>query len=134
MAFALTKPDRAVHADLIERLQIERRTLAIARETAQKDIDAAIARYNDAIRVYDDTRRDAAAFVDDVVQRSIDEFDSRSDTWRAGEKGEAAQAFIYDWERVVFDEVPEHDDLTLNEDEPDHDEQLADAPLAADAV
>jgi hypothetical protein len=128
MAFALTKREQTDRDAAVARLQTAQASMEDARGVAEAAIELAIAAYNDEIALYNAALEDAAMFRDDLVSRLEDEFDSRSETWRNGDKGDDARTFLDDWRGLEFVELDLHPDITVNDDEAEHAEALEQAP------
>ena len=70
---------------------------------------------------------EAEEFRDSVASRLRDEFDEKSEKWQESETGEAASAFIDEWENVSFDDFEIDDDIADLEPE-DFSSLLQDLP------
>jgi hypothetical protein len=117
----------------------------LARALAEKAdaLRAKIEGYNDAmakcweavacaVEEYNYALADARSFVEEVHTQRQGEYDDKSERWQEGERGEAAAAWLGEWEQ------PDLDDVELGEPEPveepdlEHAEALENLPEAAD--
>lgn len=62
---------------------------------------------NRAIRELNKTLSEAATFRSGIADDFRSEFEDKSERWRDGDAGQAAESFISDWEEAVFYPFPE---------------------------
>jgi hypothetical protein len=131
MAFRLSKDElktRDEHASKLGRLATEIET---AMEAYNSATEAPRAEVEKAIEVYNEAASEARDFVEGVAARIQEEMDERSDRWREGDKGEAAAAWLSEWEALSINDIEIELPQGLNFEDPDHAGQLEQAPEEA---
>lgn len=116
MAIKLSKAQTKERDQLLTRLR-----------EAKEKLEAAQADYEAAMTAYDLVVGDIATWRDDVVSDWQSEFDDKSERWQEGERGEAASAFIQEWEGLELEELEEPNWPDL-----DHADDLEDLPTEPD--
>jgi len=82
-------------------------------EDLQGEVGTALATYNESLEAF-------RSFVNGIAEDRRDEFDDKSDSWKEGDNGSAAEDWISTWENAELDagtiEFP--DDLKIEFDNP----------------
>jgi hypothetical protein len=91
MAFKLTKDEAARKTHIMEALA-----------EARAEIEAAGDRYNEVLE-------QARAFAQEVAEDRRADWDLKSERWQEGDKGQAADAWISEWENFDSEEAAEPD-------------------------
>jgi len=105
MAFQLSKIEHREKENLITSL----RTTAEAFEAAQESGEGIPERLAEFLVELSD----AESFRDEIASRWRDEYDDKSEKWQEGDKGEAVNNLIEDWESADFTEPDLSDPATL---------------------
>ena len=98
MPFKLTKDESNRRDELVNDLRDKYTILEAAINEDPQDPDD----ISSAAATFQVIVSEAEALRDEVATRLRDEFDEKSDKWREGEKGEAANQFIGEWEDADF--------------------------------
>lgn len=132
MAFKLSKQERAQRDDLCARLNAARATLDEKVEDVNDAVQTAIDALEAAVASYNDVLEEARGFVADIVAQGEEDIDDKSERWQEGERGEAARAWVDEWECAQLDDVelPTIDLLEIADD--DHASTLETLPDAAE--
>jgi hypothetical protein len=88
---------------------------------------------NEAIRAYNAALERASAFAASVAEAFRESFDEKSDNWKEGDNGQAAESFISEWEGFDDGALPELAILEPElEEKPCHAEALESLPTESD--
>ena len=133
MAFKLSKGDLARREKLVKELgeALAEVTAAVEAfntgiDTLRTDIEQAVADYNEVVA-------EAKGFADDIASQAENEIDEKSDAWREGERGQAAEEWQGEWANLDLDEIEVDIPDPIDFDEPDHGSALEEAPEEASA-
>lgn len=106
MAFRLSKAQRTELANYQRALRHEREQIATEFARAMDTIREAIGDLNEScIAVHNETVEKASAFVESVAEEFRDQYDERSERWQESEAGQAALAFVEEWENADVETV-----------------------------
>lgn len=132
MAFKLTKTEAArrngLAKALAERADALRDGIECFNAAASEhwaEVEAARDEYNRALE-------EARSFVEEVREARQAEFDDKSERWQEGERGEAAAAWLAEWEQPDLDDVELDGPEPVEEPDLGHAEALVDLPDAAE--
>lgn len=134
MAFRLSKTESKQLAEHRETLGRQRDKVLAEFEWMKENVEAAVEKVNDEIREYNLALADARSFVEAVAEVHRGNFDDRSDGWKDGDRGQAADSWISEWEGVSLDDIDEVE--IVEPDEPsigEHIEALENLPEEVDA-
>ena len=107
MSFRLERSEAARHADLARRLELAEAAVRSHFAELLSRLRALTEPVNAAIRQRNAVAEEAARFAEAVRERLNDEWDERSERWRDGDAGQAAQAFIDEWDAENICEMQE---------------------------
>jgi hypothetical protein len=117
MAFKITKIEAKALAEhrielarLRERIEDEFRALSAELREIALPLNGLISEYNAAL---DRTK----GFIDGVAEEHRDAYDEKSDRWQEGDRGQAALAFVEEWENVYLSEIEEVEIVAPDEPE-----------------
>lgn len=132
MAFQLTKAQIKAMAAHKDALREKRAQIEVEFDSLTKALVGIMAVLNERIRQYNDRVAAAQDFATEIAEEHRGEYDNKSDGWRDGERGQAADEFISAWESISLTDV---DAIELVEpDAPLFDnDDLDDLPEEADA-
>ena len=133
MAFALTKKEQTDRDTVVQQLRAAQAGVEDAVAVAEDAIAHLINVYNDTLATYNAAMADAELFTDDVLSRLEEEWDTRSEAWRASPEGYDAQTFLAEWQALDFLEFDAHPHILLTDEDLEHADVLAQAPTRADA-
>ena len=133
MAFKLDKQDTARRDKLVEELRDGRGVLEDAVSTFNAAVEELKAPLLAALEKYNEIVEEARGFVEDIASTADGQFDDKSEKWQEGDKGQAARNWIDAWQNEPFDalEIAFPDELTLPDEETDHDGRLENLPEEA---
>ena len=109
MAFKLTKAQIAERDQFVERLQKLAGDVETAVTAANETVREALDGVNVHVRAYNEALDEARTFAEGVAEEFRSDYDDKSETWQEGERGQAANDFICEWENVNLDEADEAD-------------------------
>lgn len=122
MAFKLTAAQRLELRSWQDTLRHDRERMERAFDVLRSELVRLPFELNAAIRAHNVRLAAARAFVEGITEEHRDAYDERSDAWKAGDRGQAAEAFVEEWERVELDDVDEVE--LLLPDKPEWNESL----------
>lgn len=133
MAFKLDKQDTARRDALAGELTAGRAALEDAVSVFNAGVEALKAPLLAELEKYNAIVEEARGFVEDIASTADGQFDDKSEKWREGDKGQAARTWIDAWQNESFDalELTFPEELTLPDDETDHDGRLENLPEEA---
>jgi hypothetical protein len=130
MAFKLTGDESKAHNAVIDKLSAAREVLDAAVEAYNEAVLAAHETLAEAVGAYNEVLAEAAEHVSDIESRFADEIGEKSEKWREGDRGQAAEDVRSQWEGAASELEP----IELDEPEPleldceDHAELLGSLP------
>lgn len=62
---------------------------------------------NEAIRAYNAALLKAKVFTEAIAETFRESYDEKSDSWKEGDRGQEADAFISEWESIDWDQIKE---------------------------
>lgn len=129
MAFALSKAEEKTLADHAEQLSTMIQKMKDEQAAMNAEIAVRVAKLNEYISEYNESLDNAREFTDNKAQEWRDEWDEKSEGWQEGVAGEAAMAFIEEWENIDI-----ADDMVLIEFEGMNNFDLDDIDHAAELL
>jgi outer membrane murein-binding lipoprotein Lpp len=135
MPFKLDKQEIARRAKLQEELVELRGKLEDAVSTYNAAVSELQTPVNEALEKYNAAVEEARGFVFDIANQADSDINEKSEKWQEGDKGQAAMEWKDAWASEEFNEVEIEfpDELSLPDEEFDHDGRLENLPEAADA-
>jgi F0F1-type ATP synthase membrane subunit b/b' len=135
VAFRLTKQEDARKSELESELEQLVGETTDGLEELKEKITALVDDFNkEFVEPLSEKITEAYGFVEDIMNERQGEFDDKSERWQEGERGQAAQSWLQDWENGLQGlEAPsllEAPDLYF--DVPDANNALAELPFEAD--
>lgn len=107
MAFKLTSAQvRELHARQQE-LRLDREQIEQEFGLLRGALATLPAPLNALIRAHNERLSAARAFAEGIAEEHRDALDERSDAWKSSDRGQAAEAFVEEWERIELDDVDE---------------------------
>ena len=119
-AFRLTKAQIAEHSAIVSRLEEQADRLSKAVAEANEVIERTVTTVNAQIEAYNEVLADARRFASAVAQQAQDEIAKASERWQASRRGEAASAWVSEWEDADLSEIDLASVDTVAELEIDH--------------
>lgn len=121
----LSKKQQAERDELIASLAAAKEQLIEARQS----VEDAVSQYNDRVNEVNEVAASINEFCENIVSRAEEEMEGRSEKWLESDRGEAAAAWIEDWQNVSLD-IMECIEVDFPDDGPDADdfEQAASEP------
>lgn len=135
MAFKLTKAEDARKSELESELEQLQNEATDGLEELRDKIAALVEDFNrEFVEPLTEKINEAYGFVEDIQNERQGDFDDKSERWQEGERGEAAQSWLQEWENGLQGlEAPsplEMPDLTF--EVPAGSDALAELPFEAD--
>jgi len=117
MAFRLNKKESAQRVDHVNAIELAGVKLSTAICEYNEVVGAAREALQEAVNAYNETLGEARDFVEDIASSRREDFDNKSERWKEGENGSAAETFTSAWEGIELEEFdPE---VAQDIDEPD---------------
>jgi uncharacterized protein YidB (DUF937 family) len=116
MAFKLSKEEATQLSSLSGQLHQQQDEIEGALQKVNEEIKELIEReLTPLIGTYNDLIGAALTLLEDVASNLRGEFDDKSEGWQAGERGQAIDSWIQEFENVSISalDVPEPEDITL---------------------
>lgn len=99
MAFKLTKAEDTRKFEIESNLGSAYNEFEQARDELQGKIEDLIREFNDGpLTKFNEAVAEARGFVEDIKNERQGEFDDKSERWQDGERGQAAQEWLQQWE------------------------------------
>lgn len=124
MAFKLTKTESKTRENLVAELEIAASALNSAVEAYNEAVKAAWEELAPAIEAYNEKVGEAREFAEGIAERAQEEIDGKSDAWRDGDRGTAAQAWQEEWAGVDLSDVEIDEPEELEAPDPAHRDDL----------
>jgi len=133
MAFKLDKKEVGERDGLLEELRDARTALEEAVAAYNAAVEALKAPLLAELEKYNEVVEKARDFVEDIANVAEEQFGDKSEKWQEGEKGVAAREWIDAWQNEDLNavEIEFPDELSLPDDETDHDGRLENLPEKA---
>lgn len=132
MTLKLTKPKLRERDELLEKLRTAHSELDDAVRVFNEGLETLRAAFRPHVEAYNGVLGEVREWVEGVTSEAEDEMSEKSERWLDGERGEAAQSWITEWEQASFDDIdidlPEDLDLSIIEDAAETLEQLPEEP------
>lgn len=101
----LSKTQLAEKARLLEQLQQAGSRLEEAVADFNRKVEEAKAPVDQAVEEYNAVLAEAKAFAEGIAADAQSHYDDKSEKWQEGERGQAYQAWIGEWENVNLDDL-----------------------------
>lgn len=122
MAFKLTAAQRLELRSWQDTLRHDRERMERAFDVLRSELVRLPFELNAAIRAHNVRLEAARAFIEAVAEEHRDAYDEKSDAWKDGDRGQADDAFVCDWESAELNDIDEVD--LLLPDKPEWNESL----------
>lgn len=103
----LSKQEERLRQELVAELKATSQQV----ERSFADLLAALAKLpadvNMSIRFYNAALLKAKVFTEAIAEKLREEYDEKSDSWKEGDRGQEADAFISEWESIDWDQIEE---------------------------
>jgi len=129
MLFKLSKADIDRRDALVSQLEELRSKLEDAVSHFNAEVEKLREPVEQALEAYNEAVGEARSFAEDNASEGEAAYDERSERWQEGERGQAAQQWVQQWQQVQLDdyEISFPDELAF--DAPSHSEDLNDLPV-----
>lgn len=132
MAFKLTKAEGKRRTEFVAELEIASGVLSRAVEAFNLATEEAFTPVKKALDAYNEKLGEAREFVEDIVSSRRDEHGDKSDKWQEGERGQAAESWISEWENISLDDLDIDQPDALETPDPEHRDDLENLPEEMD--
>lgn len=135
MAFKLNKQEDARKSELEQELEQLVGSATDGLEELREKIGELVEEFNEKyVTPLGDKMDEARGFVEDIQNERQEEFDDKSERWQEGERGEAAQSWLQQWEQGASElDTPEPLEApTIDWDVPDASGILTELPFEAE--
>jgi hypothetical protein len=135
VAFKLTKQEDARKSELESELEQLVGDATDGLEVLREKIGELVTEFNEKyVSPLSEKMTEAYGFVEDIVNERQGDFDDKSERWQEGERGQAAQSWIQEWENGMqgLEAPAELEAPDLYFDIPDANNALAELPFEAD--
>jgi hypothetical protein len=135
VAFKLTKQEDARKSELESELEQLVGDATDGLEVLRDKIGELVTEFNEKyVSPLSEKMTEAYGFVEDIVNERQGDFDDKSERWQEGERGQAAQSWIQEWENGMqgLEAPAELEAPDLYFDIPDANNALAELPFEAD--
>jgi uncharacterized protein YicC (UPF0701 family) len=135
VAFKLTKQEDARKSELEAELEQLVGEATDGLEVLREKIGELVTEFNEKhVSPLSEKMTEAYGFVEDIVNERQTDFDDKSERWQEGERGQAAQSWLQEWENGMqgLEAPAELEAPDLYFDIPDANNALAELPFEAD--
>jgi len=105
MPFRLNKSESAQRVDHVNAVELAGVRLSQAVGAYNEVLTAAKEALLEAQEAYNETLGEAREFVEDIASSRREDYDAKSDRWKEGDNGTAAEAFTDAWEGIDLEPV-----------------------------
>lgn len=128
MAFKLTKAEAKQRFDLVAELEIAGAAVATAIEAFNAAMTEAFKPVAEAVEAYNEKLEEAREFAEDIASSRRDEMANKSDRWQEGDRGQAAENWVSEWENISLDDLEFDQPDELEQPDPSHRDDLENLP------
>jgi hypothetical protein len=104
----LSKADQKRKQDLVDRIRAERDRLEDAARAFNEAVDKAAGPLEAATNKYNEALDEARTFAEEIAGDIESHYDDKSERWQEGERGQAVQEMLGEWQGFEAEDVEVH--------------------------